>query len=64
MQAAALREALFAAETQAAALREALREEALREEALRYNFISCLILAAQNGFGQDVEPFLALTRET
>ena len=35
-----------------------------RAERLRYNFISCLILAAQNGFGQDVEPFLALSRET
>ncbi len=29
-----------------------------------HNFISCLILAAQNGFGRDVEPFLALSRET
>ena len=35
-----------------------------RADALRYNFLSCLILAAQNGFGQDVEPFLALCRET
>ncbi len=33
-------------------------------EALRHNFISCLILAAQNGFGRDVEPFLALCHET
>ena len=29
-----------------------------------YNFISSLILTAQNGFGRDVEPFLALSRET
>jgi hypothetical protein len=54
-------------------LREELREllperiaarEAARKEALRYNFISALILTAQNGFGRDVEPFLALCRET
>ena len=37
---------------------------AARADALRYNFLSCLFLAAQNGFGQDVEPFLALSRET
>jgi hypothetical protein len=37
---------------------------AARADALRYNFLSCLILAAQNGFGQDVEPFLALSKET
>ena len=41
-----------------------LREERQKQERLRYNFISCLILTAQNGFGQDVEPFLALSRET
>ena len=35
-----------------------------RAAALRFNFISCLILTAQNGFGRDVEPFLALCRET
>jgi hypothetical protein len=35
-----------------------------RAERLRYNFLSCLFLAAQNGFGQDVEPFLGLSRET
>ena len=29
-----------------------------------HNFVSCLILTAQNGFGRDVEPFLALSRET
>ena len=46
------------------AAREAAREEAHRKEAHRYNFISCLILTAQNGFGRDVEPFLALSRET
>jgi hypothetical protein len=37
---------------------------AARVEALRHNFISCLVIAAQNGFGQDVEPFLALCHET
>jgi hypothetical protein len=37
---------------------------AARADALRYNFLSCLILTAQNGFGRDVEPFLALSRET
>jgi len=35
-----------------------------RADALRHNFLSCLILAAQNGCGQDVEPFLALSWET
>jgi len=46
-------------------LREMLPESvAARADARRYNFLSCLILAAQNGFGQDVEPFLALCRET
>jgi hypothetical protein len=39
-------------------------DAAARAERLRYNFLSCLFLAAQNGFGQDVEPFLALCRET
>ena len=29
-----------------------------------HNFISALIFAAQNGFGHDVEPFLALSHET
>ena len=50
----------------AAAAASAARAEdaAARAEALRYNFLSCLFLAAQNGFGQDVEPFLALSRET
>jgi hypothetical protein len=33
-------------------------------EAHRFNFISCLILTAQNGFGRDVDPFVALCRET
>ena len=28
------------------------------------NFISALILTAQNGFGRDVDPFLALSHET
>ncbi len=31
-----------------------------RERRLRYNFISCLILTAQNGFGQDVDHLTAL----
>ena len=35
-----------------------------RVEARRFNFISCLILTAQNGFGHDVDPFVALCRET
>jgi ankyrin repeat protein len=39
-------------------------EDAARADALRHNFLSCLILSAQNGFGQDVEPFLALSWET
>jgi hypothetical protein len=34
-----------------------------RVEARRFNFISCLILTAQNGFGRDVDPFV-LCRET
>jgi predicted NBD/HSP70 family sugar kinase len=42
----------------------AAADAAARADALRYNFISCLILTAQNGFGQDVEPFLALCKET
>ena len=37
---------------------------AARAEALRYNFISSLILAAQNKFGQDVDHLSALCRET
>jgi hypothetical protein len=56
--------AAFAAQSEE--LRE-LRAELLpirAAEALRHNFISCLILTAQNGFGRDVEPFLALSRET
>ena len=36
----------------------------LRAYALRYNFISCLILAAQNGFGQEVDHLAALCWET
>ena len=54
---------LEAAATSAAAA-AAASASAARADALRYNFISCLILTAQNGFGQDVEPFLALSRET
>jgi hypothetical protein len=33
-------------------------------EKRRYNFISAMIMAAQNGFGEDVEHLLALSRET
>ena len=50
--------------TRAAAAAEAAAASAARADALRYNFISCLILAAQNGFGQDVDPLAALCRET
>ena len=35
-----------------------------KEEAIRQNFLACLILTAQNGFGRDVDPFVALCRET
>jgi len=38
--------------------------DAACSDSLRHNFISCLILTAQNGFGRDVTPFLALSRET
>ena len=41
---------------------EAASAAATRADALRYNFISCLILAAQNGFGQDVDHLAALCR--
>ena len=53
-------------ELRSAQVQHADRERAgrEREERLRYNFISCLILAAQNGFWRDVQPFLALCRET
>ncbi len=37
---------------------------AASEAALRHNFLSCLIITAQNGYGEDVEPFLALSYET
>ena len=52
--------------SKAAAEAAASRAEAAaaRAEALRYNFISCLILTAQNGFGQDVDHLTALCRET
>ena len=53
-----------AAAAGAAAIAAAAEEEAARADALRYNFLSCLILTAQDGLGQDVEPFLALSRET
>ena len=43
---------------------DAATASAARAEALRYNFISCLILAAQNGFGRDVDHLAALCRET
>ena len=39
-------------------------DPAARAEALRYNFLSCLIITAPHGFGHDVEPFLALSKET
>ena len=52
------------AEAASAAVTAAAAAEDARAEALRYNFLSCLFLTAQNGFGQDVEPFLALSRET
>ncbi len=35
-----------------------------RSNAVTYNFISCIIIAAQNGFGENVVPLLALSRET
>ncbi len=67
----ALREEVRASRAETRELRDELllpeRIAARRERekgALRYNFLSCLILTAQNGFGQDVEPFLALCRET
>jgi hypothetical protein len=44
-------------------LRVAVREERNREQRA-HNFISALIVTAQNGFGRDVAPFLALCRET
>jgi hypothetical protein len=31
---------------------------------LRHNFISCLIILAQNGYGHEVDPFVGLCRET
>ena len=48
----------------AAAAAAAAADADARADALRYNFLSCLFLTAQNGFGRDVEPFLALSRET
>jgi hypothetical protein len=52
--------------TAAAALAatDAAAAASARVEARRFNFISCLILTAQNGFGRDVDPFVALCRET
>ena len=50
--------------TCAEAAADAATAAAARAEALRHNFISALILAAQNGYGRDVEPFLALSHET
>ncbi len=43
--------------------RIAAREERNREKRA-HSFISALIVTAQNGFGRDVAPFLALCRET
>ncbi len=45
-------------------LRYHTRLTAPRSENHIFNFVSALILTAQNGFGRDVEPFLALSRET
>ena len=50
-------------------LRELLPERvaarlARERELHRHNFISALICTAENGYGRDVEPFLALCRET
>jgi hypothetical protein len=50
-------------------LRELLPERvaarvAREREQHRHNFISALICTAENGYGRDVEPFLALCRET
>ena len=56
--------AASSADVAAAASAAAAEDAAARADALRYNFLSCLFLTAQNGFGQDVEPFLALSRET
>ena len=50
--------------TAAAAATDAAAAASARVEARRYNFISCLILTAQIGFGHDVDPFVALCRET
>jgi hypothetical protein len=52
-----------------AELRELLPErkaarKAREREQHRHNFISALICTAENGYGRDVEPFLALCRET
>jgi hypothetical protein len=75
-QTAQLREELQPLRKELRELRDEIRElrelfpdriavrEAACKEALRYNFISCLILAAQNGFGQDVDHLAALCRET
>ena len=43
--------------------RKAARK-ARERELHRHNFISALICTAENGYGRDVEPFLALCRET
>ena len=43
--------------------RKAARKAREREQH-RHNFISALICTAENGYGRDVEPFLALCRET
>ena len=53
-------------ELRSAQVQHADRERAgrEREERLRYNFISCLILTAQNGFGQDVDHLASLCWET
>jgi len=50
--------------TRSATASAAALDASARVEARRFNFISCLILTAQNGFGRDVDPFVALCRET
>ena len=48
-------------------LREPLALAAAEQVArhnLRHNFISCLVILAQNGYGREVDPFAGLCRET
>ena len=64
-----LREEMRPLRAEVAELRELLPErkaarKAREREQHRHNFISALICTAENGYGRDVEPFLALCRET